>query len=49
MHFAAIGPLKAKEPALALVCVLALPLYGVLLVGLGGVKPSELKRALRRG
>jgi hypothetical protein len=28
---------------------LALPLYGALLFALGGIKPSELKRALKRG
>jgi putative peptidoglycan lipid II flippase len=49
VRFAAIGPLKAKEPAVALVCALAVPLYGALLFLLGGVRPSELKRAIRRG
>ena len=49
VRFLAIGPLHAKEPAVALVCALALPLYGALLFALGGVKPSELKRAIGRG
>ena len=49
LRFLARGPLKPKEPAIAITCALALPLYGALLFLLGGVKPSELKRALRRG
>ena len=44
----AFGPLHAKEVAVALVAALALPLYGGLLFGLGGVKPGQLKAALRR-
>jgi putative peptidoglycan lipid II flippase len=47
--FLAIRPLHAKEPAVALVCALAVPLYGALLFALGGIRPSELKRAIRRG
>ena len=49
VRFLAHGPLKPKEPAIALVCSLAIPLYGVLLFALGGVRPSELRRAIRRG
>ena len=48
VRFLAIGPLRAKEPAVALVCALAVPLYGGLLFALGGIRPSELKRAIRR-
>jgi putative peptidoglycan lipid II flippase len=48
VRFLARGPLTAKEPAIALVCVLALPLYGALLFALGGVRPSELRRAIKR-
>jgi putative peptidoglycan lipid II flippase len=47
--FLAHGPLKPKEPAIALTCALAVPLYGALLFLLGGVRPSELKRAIKRG
>jgi putative peptidoglycan lipid II flippase len=45
----AIGPLRAKEPAVALTCALAVPLYLALLFLLGGIRPADLKRALRRG
>ncbi len=38
----------AKEPALALTALAALPLYAVLLFALGGVTPAELKGVLRR-
>ncbi len=42
------GMIRFKELALAGLAVLALPLYGALLFGLGGVTPGELKGALRR-
>jgi putative peptidoglycan lipid II flippase len=42
------GFVRFKELALAGLAVLALPLYGALLFGLGGVTPAELKGALRR-
>jgi putative peptidoglycan lipid II flippase len=44
----ALGPIRPKELALALVAAAALPLYGALLFALGGVTPGELKGALRR-
>jgi putative peptidoglycan lipid II flippase len=43
-----VGPLHAKEFAVALVSASALPIYAVLLFGLGGVRPAELKAALGR-
>ena len=48
LHALSFGPLHPKEFALALVAALALPLYGLLLLGLGGVTPGELKGALGR-
>ncbi len=44
----AIGPLHFKELSLAVLAGLALPLYAVLLFASGGVRPAELKAALRR-
>lgn len=41
--------LGAKEAALALTCLAALAVYPPLLFLFGGVKPSEVKAALRRG
>jgi putative peptidoglycan lipid II flippase len=41
--------LGAKEFALALTCLVGLALYPPLLFLFGGVKPAELKAALRRG
>jgi putative peptidoglycan lipid II flippase len=43
-----LGPIHYKELALAVAAAGALPLYGVLLFVSGGVRPAELKAALRR-
>jgi putative peptidoglycan lipid II flippase len=45
-HIFAFG--HFKELALAATAAAALPLYGILLFASGGVRPSELKSALRR-
>jgi putative peptidoglycan lipid II flippase len=45
LHF---GPIHYKELALAVTAAGALPLYGLLLFASGGVRPAELKAALRR-
>jgi putative peptidoglycan lipid II flippase len=45
LHF---GPIHYKELALAVLAALALPLYGALLFASGGVRPAELRGALRR-
>jgi putative peptidoglycan lipid II flippase len=44
-----LGPLHAKELAVALVSVLAVGLYPVLLFASGGLSLAELKAAVRRG
>ena len=44
----AFGPVHFKELALAVLAAGALPLYAVLLFASGGVRPAELKAALRR-
>jgi putative peptidoglycan lipid II flippase len=46
LHGHAIG---AKEFALAITCAVGVALYPPLLFLFGGVKPAELKAALRRG
>ena len=43
-----VGPLHAKEFAIALVSASALPIYAALLFASRGVTPAELKGALRR-
>jgi putative peptidoglycan lipid II flippase len=43
-----LGPIGAKELGLALVAAAALPVYGLLLFASGGVRPAELRAALRR-
>jgi putative peptidoglycan lipid II flippase len=43
-----LGPLHAKEWAVALVAVAAFPVYAALLFASGGVTPAELKGALKR-
>lgn len=44
----AIGPAHFKELALAALAAGALPIYAALLFASGGVRPAELKAALRR-
>ena len=48
LHALTFGPIHGKELAVALVCALALPLYGALLFASGGVRPAEFKKALKR-